>query len=201
MSLTGLLAVSGNVQANGAVLANQGVYPLTLRASVDLQTIDANFQVEISDPCKRAVFEATTSPALANVVLIRDFDPVATQAFVVKTDVETSYSLVCNYVATLTQTWTYVSLAGSTPGYTITADPALTVVADVGLHTITISVDSLEYSTTVATKTYTFTLDIQHCVVNTMSIPAILDVTHAINDAPLPIVFAAATWSDLPCSY
>jgi hypothetical protein len=43
VSLTGLAATLGNVQVNGAVLANQGVYPLTLRAAVDLQVTDAPF--------------------------------------------------------------------------------------------------------------------------------------------------------------
>jgi hypothetical protein len=64
---------------------------------------------------------------------------------------------------------TYVSLAGSTASYTITADPVLTLPADVGLHVISISVDSLEHSATVATKIYTFDLTIEHCVVNTMA--------------------------------
>jgi len=127
------------------VLADQGVYPLTLQASVDAQTITGAFQVEISDPCKRAVFAVSTSPALAPMVLIRDFDSAKTQSFKVTTDVEATYGLICNYVASLTPTWTYVSLAGSTASYTITADPVLTVLADVGLHAISISVVSLEY--------------------------------------------------------
>ena len=44
-------------------------------------------------------------------------------------------------------------------------------------------------------------MDIQDCVVNTMTVPAIADVTHAINDGALPIVFDPATWSDLLCLY
>jgi len=183
------------------VLANQGVYPLTLQASVDAQTITGAFQVEISDPCKRAVFEVSTTPALAPMVLIRDFDSAKTQSFKVTTDVEATYGLICNYVASLTPTWTYVSLAGSTASYTITAYPVPTVLADVGVHAISISVVSLEYSATVATEIYTFDLTIQHCVVNTMSIPSISDYTHRINDSPLSMVFSPATWSDLICDY
>ena len=35
VTLENLLTQTGDVQANGAVLADQGVYPLTLQASVD----------------------------------------------------------------------------------------------------------------------------------------------------------------------
>ena len=87
VSLTGLAATLGNVQVNGAVLANQGVYPLTLRAAVDLQVTDAPFSVEISDPCKRSIFQPVTPSPITNMVLIRDFDPTLTQTFTITTDV------------------------------------------------------------------------------------------------------------------
>jgi hypothetical protein len=61
--------------------------------------------------------------------------------------------------------------------------------------------DSATYPTLVADRILTFDVTINHCVVNTMTIPANAAVTHAINDAPLPIVFAAATWSNLLCLY
>ena len=47
MTLENLLDQTGDVQANGAVVADQGVYPLTLQASVDGQTIPAPFTVEV----------------------------------------------------------------------------------------------------------------------------------------------------------
>jgi hypothetical protein len=87
VSLTGLAATLGNVQVNGALLADQGLYPLTLRAAVDLQAIDAPFTVEISDPCKRAIFQPVTPSPIANMVVIRDFDPTLTQTFIIVTDV------------------------------------------------------------------------------------------------------------------
>ena len=47
VTLENLLTQTGDVQANGAVVADQGVYPLTLQASVDGQTISAPFTVEV----------------------------------------------------------------------------------------------------------------------------------------------------------
>lgn len=87
VTLTGLAATLGNVQVNGAVLADQGVYPLTLRAAVDLQVTNAPFTVEISDPCKRTIFQPITPSPIANMVLIRDFDPTLTQTFTITSDV------------------------------------------------------------------------------------------------------------------
>jgi hypothetical protein len=56
VSITNILVNAGSIQANGAVLSDKNVYVLTLRAQVGSQTVNANFQVEVSDPCKRAVF-------------------------------------------------------------------------------------------------------------------------------------------------
>ena len=173
---------------------------MTLQATVDAQTITAIFNVEVSDPCKRAVFEPATNPALASMILIRDFDSQITQSFVVQTDIEKVYGPVCNYVATLTPTWNYVSISGSTASYTITVDENLTVGTDVGIHSIAITVNSLEYSSTVTPKTYTFNLDIQHCVVNMMGFPLQNpDVSYMINDTPLTGFFQPVQWSDLAC--
>jgi len=67
-------ALAGSTKANGVLLSDKGIYPMTLQATVDVQTTTANFNVEVSDPCKRAVFAAATNPALAGMTLIRDFD-------------------------------------------------------------------------------------------------------------------------------
>jgi hypothetical protein len=50
--------------------------------------------VEISDPCKRAIFEAN-SP-LMSMDLVRNFDADKTQIIVAKTDIETNYGLICS---------------------------------------------------------------------------------------------------------
>jgi hypothetical protein len=169
VNLQNVLDSSGEIKVDGALLADQNVYPLTLQAVVDSKTIATPFTVTISDPCKRAVFENSPSPI--NMVFIRDFDPTQTQTFTIKTDVEVAYSLVCAYTATLlTPTaYSYVSLTGST----ISVNPALTSTADVGLHTISIQATSTLYPGSVTAKTYTFVLDIRHCVVNTMTLDPI----------------------------
>ena len=56
VSITNIQPNAGSIMADGAVLSDKNVYALRLRAQVDSQTINADFQVEVSDPCKRAVF-------------------------------------------------------------------------------------------------------------------------------------------------
>jgi hypothetical protein len=88
--------------------------------------------------------------------------------------VEDQYNLLCEYyLATLLYqaSYPFVSLIAET----ITVDTAATTAADVGLHTISITSSSAFYPGTVADKTYTFVLNVQHCVVNTMTLPAISD--------------------------
>jgi len=188
---------SGSIQATGATLSDKNIYTLTLRAMVDAATVDATFQVEVSDPCKRAILQPATPSPFANMVLIRDFDTTKTQTVSITTDILTSYSLVCNLAASLVSPPTYVSIAG----LTITVDPSLTTQADVGLHTISVLVDSSDYPANVIDVTYTFTLNVQHCVVTVMSIPTILDTSHTLNSGPTPLSFSAATWSNFACNY
>ena len=71
----------------------------------------------------------------------------------------------------------YVSITG----LTLTVEPTLTVQADVGLHTISVLVSSLDYPASVAAVTYTFALDVQHCVATVMSLPAIANVAFTLN--------------------
>ena len=144
-------------------------------------------------------FEPATNPALASMILIRDFDSQITQSFFVQTDIEKVYGPVCNYVATLTPTWNYVSISGSTASYTITVDENLTVGTDVGIHSIAITVNSLEYSSTVTPKTYTFSLDIQHCVAN-IFLPAIGSQTYKVNTGIKELTLSPATL-DKACTY
>ena len=88
--------------------------------------------------------------------IIRDFDSTKTQTFTVTTDVQTSYSLVCNIVASLVSPPAYVSISGTT----ITVNASLTTQSDAGPHTISVLVDSADYPTSVTDVTYTFTLDV-----------------------------------------
>jgi hypothetical protein len=105
------------------MLSDKNVYALTLRALVDSQTVDANFQFEIADPCKRAIFQAVSPSPLANMVVIRNFDFTKTQTVSVTTDIETNYGLVCNFVASLSSPPSYVSITGKI----ITVDASLTI--------------------------------------------------------------------------
>jgi hypothetical protein len=63
ISLTGILSFSGAVQATGATLSNLGVNSLTLRATVDGKTKDAIFNVEVANPCRRAILQSANELA------------------------------------------------------------------------------------------------------------------------------------------
>lgn len=56
VSLQNAGAIQTDVQVFGVVLADKGIYPFTMRASVDGLTFDTVFNVEIADPCRRAIF-------------------------------------------------------------------------------------------------------------------------------------------------
>jgi len=62
------------VAVGGVDITKQGIYNLTLRATVDSKYVDASFTVEISDPCKRAVFQATTTSPLTKMNFILDYN-------------------------------------------------------------------------------------------------------------------------------
>ena len=90
------------------------------------------------------------------MVIIRNFDSTKTQTVSVTTDIETNYGLVCNFVPTLSSPPSYVSITGKT----ITVDASLTTLADIGMHTISVVVDSADYPTSVLDAIYNFTLDV-----------------------------------------
>jgi hypothetical protein len=91
----------------------------------------------------------------------------------------------------------YINLNGNQ----ISVNPALTTQADVGNHTITLKVDSLEYSGTVTSGFYTFVLTVSPCVVNTYTIASIPDSTYIINQGAMTINFSPGLWSNLACLY
>jgi hypothetical protein len=75
----------------------------------------------------------------------------------VKTDIESAYGVVCNYVPTLhASTPAFVKLSGST----ITIDESLTSLANVGLTTVTVIVVCLEYPGGIPDAFYSFTVDV-----------------------------------------
>lgn len=170
---------------------------MTLRAVVDAQTIDVNFSVEISDPCKRAVINAAATPPLVPMTATRFFDTTVTQTYTIDTDLTTN-GISCTLTCSLVSPPAYVSLSGST----LVVDVSLTTEANGGTTTnVSVLCDSATYPTLVADRILTFDVTINHCVVNTMTIPTNAAATHAINDAHLSIVFASATWSNLLCLY
>ena len=77
----------------------------------------------------------------------------------------------------------------------------MTGLADVTTHTISVVVDSANYSGSVNDVTYTFQITVQHCVVSVMTIPAISNQAYIINSGANTLNFSAATWSSLACNY
>ena len=90
------------------------------------------------------------------MVVIRNFDSTKTQTVSVTTDIETNYGLLCNFVASLSSPPIYTSITGKT----ITVDVSLTTLANIGMQTISVVVDSADYPTSVVDAIYTFTLDV-----------------------------------------
>lgn len=71
----------------------------------------------------------------------------------------------------------------------------------VGPITISLLVDSLKFGVTVSDVTYTFLLDVQHCVVNIMTFDQIADISYVINSGPQAEPFNAVSWTNLDCLY
>ena len=161
---------------------------------MDAATVDTSFQVEVSDPCKRAILQPATPSPFANMVLIRDFDTTKTQTVSITTDILTNHSLVCNLAASLVSPPTYVSIAG----LIITVDPSLTFLFDEGLNTISVLVDSSDYPTDVVGVIYTFTIDVKSCSV---TLPTIADTSYTLNSGPKILNFDAVTWNSLDCNF
>jgi hypothetical protein len=136
------------------VLGDQGVYNLTLQATVDAQTIQSPFVVNISDPCNRAIFQSPASSPISDMTLIRDFDANVSQTFDILTDIESNFSLACGYTVQLVSPPGYVTLNGTT----LTMTESLTSLSDVGVHNVTVKVFSSLYPTTVSSQSYTFSL-------------------------------------------
>jgi hypothetical protein len=113
-------------------------------------------------------------------------------------DVENIYGVTfCNKTYSLVSPPAYVTLLGTT----ITVDPTQAGPGDVGTKVITLEVNSLEFSGTVPTSSYTFTLIVQHCVVNSYAIAPIPDTMYVIPQGALNIPFTEGVWGNLACLY
>jgi len=185
-----------NVSINGAVLADMGTFMNTIEASVDGVAASASFQVDILDPCRRAIFQTKAAP-ISDMLLIRDFDTILTQTFSVLTDIELYYGIHCDYVASLVTSPSYVTLSGTK----ISADASLTTFADCGVKPVTVNVVSLLWPASVSSKSYTFNLTIQQCLATTMTLPSIANFAYAINSGLVQMSFNKAVWSNFACNY
>ena len=89
------------ITVQNAVLANRGVYSLTLTAAVNSVTKTHVFSQEIFDSCDRTLFETIPSPiADMNVVLASSV--VQTQNYKIWTAIERLHSnYVCPYTVTI----------------------------------------------------------------------------------------------------
>jgi hypothetical protein len=72
VSLSGMTSFAGNVQINGAVIADHATYFYTLTAAIaaDSQSIVSNFNIVIKNPCSTAVFQTFPAPIVDMTVSI-----------------------------------------------------------------------------------------------------------------------------------
>jgi len=153
--------------------------------------------VEIKDPCKRAIMQAAVPSPLQDMTLIRYFDTQKIQAISVSSDVEASPGISCSKVFTLVAPLPFVTIVGSS----LIVNAELTTATDVGTHVVQVKADSLDYPADVADVTYSFTLVVQHCVVNTFTINSIPDQSYVVNAPSLSFNFDFGVWSNLACTY
>lgn len=128
--------------------------------------------------------------------IIRDFDGVITQSFTISTDLLAS-GITCPLSCSAASWPAYAQLNS----FVVSADTALTTAADVGPHVLSVTCGSIAYPATVASKSYSFTVTVQHCVVNTFSIAAISNVSYVLYSGPLSVPYTNAVWSNQACYY
>ena len=88
--------------------------------------------------------------------------------------------MVCSYVASLVSPPTFVSLVGDQ----IYVTSSQTTDSDAVSHLISVLVISAKYPATVSSVTYTFMLNVQNCVVNTMIIDPKDDFDFMLHSGP-----------------
>jgi hypothetical protein len=133
---------SGDIQVDGALRTNHGSSTMTLTASVDGQTTNASFTVQIIDPCSAAVFETAPSPITDMSLTLYPFRSTSkTQTFRIYTDVERAHpSIICPYTATLLPSKPFVLL---NPTFTqLIVDGQYATLTDAGPYAMTLRVTS-----------------------------------------------------------
>ena len=177
---------------------NVGTHPIILEAILGILVVNESFNVIIEDPCKFVTL--TSTPTFTDMLMTRDLGTSLTQTLTIETDLNITPNFIdCPLTCSLVNPPAFASLSGTT----VTLNSLQTTAADVdnSPHTIQMSCDSTNHPADVTDQTYQFDLTINHCVVNTMTIPTIGDVAFLINEPPLPVPFTAATWSDEACIY
>jgi hypothetical protein len=99
------------ITVQNAVLANRGVYSLTLTAAVNSVTKTHVFSQEIFDSCDRTLFETSPLPIVdMNVVLASS--AVQTQNYKILTEKERLYPVyVCPYIATISPVEAFITVS------------------------------------------------------------------------------------------
>lgn len=128
--------------------------------------------------------------------IIRNFDTQKIQTALVTSDVESVPGVVCPKTFTLVSGQSFVSVSGSS----VIVNADLTSDADAMTHTVRIKVQSADYPI-LASVTYSLSLVVSHCVVNTFSIAPIPAQTYLVNDPVLSIPFSFGVWSNAACTY
>jgi len=165
-----LAPAQGDIKVNGATLASQGLHSITIRASVDATSVDKTFTVEISDPCKRAIFQPSTPSPLADMSFMLDFDTAdLTQLFAINTDIKISHSIVCAYNTNLVAPPVFASLSGTT----LSIIAASILPTHVGPNYITIRVTSALFPLSVFAVNYQLKFTVSFCSTSVFTIPAI----------------------------
>ena len=128
---------------------------------MDGHTISQTYDVFIKDPCSTSTFEIDPHP-LIDMGFTMYYATTETQTQPVKiwTDVERMYGIVCPIKATITGDGVdqYLFLNGALDE--ILLDGQFASDLDVGLHTITLTVDNEIFDTQVPQQTYTFIVDL-----------------------------------------
>jgi hypothetical protein len=97
------------ITVQNAVLANRGIYSLTLTAAVDGVTKTHTFSQEIYDSCDRTLFETSPSP-IADMNVVLASSAVQTQNYKIWTAIERLHSnYVCPYTVTISPSETFIS--------------------------------------------------------------------------------------------
>jgi hypothetical protein len=161
VSLCGVSFFAGNVQVNGAVIADHGTYSYTLTAAIaaDSKSIASNFNVIIKDPCSTAVFQTSPAPIL-NMTMVLSYNTVEikTQTIKILTDVELSNpTITCPILAVLAPSKPFLTLKTDFTLLTVTGSN--TTELDSKIYPFTLTVTSPNFPA-VNTVVYSFSLDL-----------------------------------------